>query len=122
MKRLVLCALWISTAALTALVLVDIAGARERGTLRRTPAATSWHAGYADPAWGTPLAVVVPPTAKFQTHYNWGVGGTRVTPIYPQFQPNYPGPGLYPHGPFQPVPPWPTSTDQLGFYYIRGPW
>lgn len=120
MKRLVLCALWISTAALTALVLVDAAGARERVVSRRAATTTSWQAGYADSAWGVPVAVVVPPTARFQTHYNAGVGGMQVTPICPQFQPGYPVPGQY--GPFQPVPPWPTSTDQLGFYYIRGPW
>lgn len=81
-----------------------------------------WHGGYYDAAWGTPVAVLVPPTAESQTHWSWGVGGTRVTPIQHQFQRNYPGPAGFGRGAFQPTPPWPSSTDQFGDYYIRGPW
>ncbi|MEN6450062.1 MAG: hypothetical protein ABFC96_06200 [Thermoguttaceae bacterium] len=83
-----------------------------------------WHYGYYDVAWGTPVAVVVPPTAETQSHYAWGVGATRVTPIRHQFQKGYPGPegpGAR-CNPFCPTPRWPASTDQFGDYYIRGPW
>jgi hypothetical protein len=121
MKRF---ALWTFAAALAAVVLVDAAVAWERGVFRRGAAVpvTSWHAGYYDAAWGAPVPIVVPPTARFQTHYGWGIGATGVTPIYPQFQPDYPGPGYEQPGAIRPAPRWPTSTDQLGFYYIRGPW
>jgi hypothetical protein len=81
-----------------------------------------WHGGYYDVAWGMPVAVVVPPTAESQSYYGWGVGATRVTPIQHQFERNYPGPGVYDRSWFRPTPPWPSSTDQLGDYYIRGPW
>lgn len=81
-----------------------------------------WHGGYYDAAWGMPVAVVVPPTAEAQTHWGWGVGATRVTPIQHQFNRNYPGPSTYRRSWFRPTPRWPSSTDQLGDYYIRGPW
>ena len=81
-----------------------------------------WHGGYYDVAWGVPVAVVVPPTAENQTHLGWGVGATRVNPIQHQYQRIYPGPGYYSRGWFRPAPPWPSSTDQIGNYYIRGPW
>jgi hypothetical protein len=81
-----------------------------------------WHGGYYDAAWGMPVAVVVPPTAESQAHLGWGVGATRVTPIQHQFGRAYPGPGVYDRSTFRPTPAWPSSTDQLGDYYIRGPW
>ena len=81
-----------------------------------------WHGAYYDVAWGTPVAVVVPPTAEAQTHLGWGVGATRITPIQHQFQRNYPGPAMFKRSWFRPPPRWPSSTDQLGDYYIRGPW
>jgi hypothetical protein len=81
-----------------------------------------WHGEYYDTAWGMPVAVVVPPTAEAQTHLGWGVGATRVTPIQHQFERGYPGPGIYNRAWFRPTPAWPSSTDQLGDYYIRGPW
>jgi hypothetical protein len=81
-----------------------------------------WHGDYYDTAWGMPVAVVVPPTAESQTHWGWGVGATRVTPIQHQFQRGWPGPGQYNRAWFRPTPHWPSNTDQLGDYYIRGPW
>jgi hypothetical protein len=81
-----------------------------------------WHGSYYDTAWGVPVAVVVPPSAENQTHLGWGVGATRITPIQHQFQRNYPGASEYNRGFFQPTPRWPSSTDQFGDYYIRGPW
>jgi hypothetical protein len=88
----------------------------------RESATYPWNSGYYDAAWGVPVAVVVPPTAESQTHYTWGVGGTRVTPIQHQFERDYPGPGAHIRASFRPTPPWPSSTDQFGDYYIRGPW
>jgi hypothetical protein len=81
-----------------------------------------WHGDHYDTAWGMPVAVLVPPTAENQTHWGWGVGATRVTPIQHQFQRGYPGPGVYNRAWFLPTPRWPSSTDQFGDYYIRGPW
>ncbi len=81
-----------------------------------------WHAGYYHAAWGTPVALVVPPTAEYQTHWGWGVGNYRITPIRPQFKRNWPGPGQYDPQGFKPTPPWPSDTDQFGVYYVRGPW
>jgi hypothetical protein len=98
-----------------------------RGTLKsrvayRQSQTYPWHGDYYDAAWGMPVAVLVPPTAESQTHWGWGVGGTRVTPIQHQFQRDYPGPGSYNRSWFRPTPPWPSNTDQFGDYYIRGPW
>ena len=81
-----------------------------------------WHGDHYDVAWGMPVAVVVPPTAENQTHWGWGVGATRVNPIQHQYERNYPGPSTFNRSWFQPTPRWPSSTDQFGDYYIRGPW
>lgn len=88
----------------------------------RQAAATSWHGHHYKPEWGMPLALVVPPTATSQTHWGWGVGNTRVTPIYHQYQRGWTGLGAYDQRMYRPVPPWPSDTDQMGVYYIRGPW
>ena len=90
-------------------------------TRNKAPAST-WHGGYYDAEWGMPLALVVPPNAEMQTNYGWGVGATRTTPIHYQYQSGYPIPGYYNRAWFQPVPAWPSDTNQLGVYYIRGPW
>jgi hypothetical protein len=80
-----------------------------------------WHNAYYHAAYGEPIALVVPPTAEYQSQYGWGVGATRVTPIYHQFGRAYPGAaGAY--GSFYPTPAWPSDTNQFGVYYIRGPW
>ena len=85
---------------------------------------TSWHGDYYYTAWGTPVSLVVPPTAEMTTDYHWGVGGTRITPIYHQFRPGFPGYGPPGVGPvaFRPTPRWPSDTNQFGVYYNRGPW
>lgn len=80
----------------------------------------NWHGDYYHTAWGTPVALVVPPTAQYQTNWGWGVGNTRMSRIS-QFQRPWPGP--YAPGPgFRPTPNWPSDTDQFGVYYVRGPW
>lgn len=81
-----------------------------------------WHGGYYHTSWGMPVALVVPPTAEAQTHWGWGVGNTRVTPIRHQFRRHWPGPGSYNRRAFRPTPRWPSDTDQSGAYYVRGPW
>jgi len=83
---------------------------------------TCWHGPYYYVPWGAPTALVVPPTAETQTHWGWGVGNTRVTPIFHQFQRNWPGPGAANGMPLRPTPPWPSDTDQFGVHYVRGPW
>jgi hypothetical protein len=110
-------------AAAVALALADSATAFEFGR-RRAQATSDWHGAYYDVAWGSPVALVVPPKAEYQTQWGWGVGNTRVVPISHQFQPSWPGPvhGFGQGSPFAPTPPWPNDTNQLGDYYIRGPW
>jgi len=83
---------------------------------------TPWHGGYYHTCYGMPVALVVPPTAELQTNWGWGVGNTRVTPIWHQFRRNYPGPAYYRDGAFRPTPAWPSDTNQFGVYYVRGPW
>lgn len=85
-----------------------------------------WHNAYYHAAFGEPYALVVPPTAEFQTNYGWGVSGTRVSPIYHQFARPFPGYGYgggapYGNG-FLHTPAMPSDTTQFGVYYIRGPW
>jgi hypothetical protein len=82
----------------------------------------SWAAGYYDTAYGMPLAVLVPPTARWQTNYSWGVGGTRISRVGATFESQYPGPAsYYNRGYYLPAPPQPTDTMQMGDYYVRGP-
>jgi hypothetical protein len=88
---------------------------------RRRASTLSWHDRYYHTAYGTPVALVVPPTAEYQTDWSWGVGGTRITPIYHQFGRRYPGGGGGGGG-FNPTPLWPSDTNQFGVHYIRGPW
>jgi hypothetical protein len=89
-------------------------------TAQRLP----WHNGYYDIQYGQPIALVVPPTAEYQSNYGWGVGGTRASRIYHQFGRPFPGYGRAYVGPqgFQPTPAVPSDTLQFGYYYIRGPW
>ncbi len=78
--------------------------------------------GYYDPAWGMPLAVVVPPTVRWQSNYAWGVGGSRLTRVGAQYQPEFPGPeSAYNQRGYLPAPPQPSDTEQFGVYYARGP-
>jgi len=108
------------------LAAADVARAAERtimGALANKRAQCApWHGGYYNPAWGMPVALVVPPTAERQTNWGWGVGNTRTSPVYHQFGRNYPGPGYYSRRNFQPTPPWPSDTEQSGIHYVRGPW
>jgi hypothetical protein len=86
------------------------------------PYSGGWHAGYHHPLWDRPVALVVPPTANYQTIWSWGVSTTQITPIYPQYGgPVYGMPGDFP-GPYRTMPYWPWDTRQFGVYYIRGPW
>ena len=117
------------TVAALGMVAVGLAGSaesRERGPIRgmayRHAQSYAWHGGYYSAAWGTPVALVVPPTAATQTHWGWGVANTRLTPIRHQFERDYPGPGYHDPKAFKPTPPWPSDTNQFGVYYIRGPW
>lgn len=78
---------------------------------------------YSHVGWGGPVTLVVPPTARFQTDYGWGVGNTRISPIYPQFsRQGYGVMTSYGQGAYQTTPLWPSDTTQFGVYYARGPW
>ncbi|MCA9269682.1 MAG: hypothetical protein KDA41_14475 [Planctomycetales bacterium] len=80
-----------------------------------------WHDNYKHTAYGRPVSLVVPPTANLQTHYNWGVSGTAMTPIYHQYSRAYPS-SFSSGGQMHATPYWPASTDHFGVYYIRAPW
>jgi hypothetical protein len=98
------------------------AGGRLTAMAPYCAASSPWHGGYYHVSYGVPVALVVPPTAEFQTHWGWGVGNTRVSVNWHQFRRNYPGPAYYDAGTYQPTPYWPSDTDQFGVYYVRGPW
>ena len=86
------------------------------------PAGGGWEDGYYDPAWGMPLAVLVPPTARWQTDYSWGAGSSRISHVNSRFRPVYPGPeSSYRMGDYLPAPPQPSDTRQMGDYNVRGP-
>ena len=93
----------------------------DRNAYRRA-SVTPWHGDFYHYQYGRPLALVVPPTAHMESSYNWGVAQTRMTPIYHQFGRAYWGDYPPPPAPFLPTPRWPSSTDQFGVYYVRGPW
>lgn len=82
-----------------------------------------WHGPYAYTPWGMPVALVVPPTSKFHTSLSWGVSQSEMVPIYHQFHRDYPGVMAIGGGtPIYSTPYWPSHTDQLGVYPVRGPW
>ena len=70
---------------------------------------------------GTPVAIVVPPTAELTTNYGWGSVSSRMTRNDHQFQRPWPNGYWTPYG-FMPTPGYPSDTQQFGYYYIRGPW
>lgn len=111
----------VATVAFLVPALGNSAKALERCACRRA-SGLPWQGGYYNISWGMPVALVVPPTVEFQTHWGWGVGNTRATSICPLFQRNWPGPGHYDRAMFKPTPHWPSDTDQFGIHYIRGPW
>ena len=84
---------------------------------------TSWHGSHNYWRWGTPTALVVPPTAAFQSQYAWGVGQVRSMPINHQFgrAQGFGGAGAG-EGMFGNTPYWPSNTSQFGVYPVRGPW
>jgi hypothetical protein len=88
----------------------------------RGPSGPAWNSSYYDPAWGMPLAVVVPPRVRWQSNYAWGVGGSRLNRVGAQFQVQVPGPeSVYHQGNYLPAPPQPSDTTQFGVSYVRGP-
>ena len=86
------------------------------------PGRSTWHSGYYHVMWGKPLALVLPPTLTHQTNWGWGVGNTRVTPIYPQYSGPMMSNGYGGGEAYRPTPFYPSDTLQFGVYYIRGPW
>lgn len=81
----------------------------------------NWHGQYAHTAYGQPVALVVPPTARLHTNWSWGTGSSRVSRTDHQFGRNWPGPfgggeGLYR------TPAWPADTHHFGVYHVRAPW
>jgi len=123
MKRLILIAV---AALLLAVFLQPKTASAHRNWVdrwaARHAARTPWHAQYNHTMWGQPVALVVPPTARSQTHWGWGVTGTRTTPIYHQFGRSYSAYYQEEPGPLGATPRWPSDTSQFGVYYIRGPY
>ena len=68
------------------------------------------------------MAVVVPPTVRWQSNYAWGVGGSRLNRVGAQYQAEFPGPeSVYHQRDYLPAPPQPSDTQQFGDNYVRGP-
>lgn len=82
----------------------------------------SWHGDYSYWKYGTPTAVVVPPTAAFMSDYQWGVGNTTSLPIHHQFQHQSHGMVGGQAGGAHATPYWPHHTRQFGLYGVRAPW
>ena len=80
----------------------------------------SWHGGYNTWRFGQPTAMVVPPTASYQSSYAWGVGQTRSTSIHHQFGRGAGSSGGIGGG--QNTPYWPYSTNNFGYYPVRASW
>lgn len=83
--------------------------------------ANSWHGGYKTWRYDQPTAVVVPPTASYQSTYAWGVGQTRSTPIHHQFGRGA-GSSGGPAGGYENTPYFPSNTNQFGYYPVRSNW
>jgi hypothetical protein len=76
---------------------------------------------YAHPEYGQPVTLLVAPTVRKHVNYQWGVPSVRVDRNPWQFAPG--GPEVYGIGAATVHPPyWPSSTTQLGVYYMRAPW
>ena len=89
---------------------------------RNMATSNPWHGQHSYWRWDAPTALVVPPTASFQTKYGWGVGSTQSVPIHHQFgRYSASGSGTG-QGMFSRTPYWPSNTDQFGVYPVRGPW
>ena len=103
---------------------VEAGGPRTRADriARYYAAQRPWHGPYAHTATGQPIALVVPPTSVMHNSWSWGVAQSEMVPIYHQFHRDY-MPGMeYGGSPIHTTPLWPSHTDQLGVYPIRGPW
>lgn len=84
-------------------------------------ASRSWHDNYSHWRYGVPTALVVPPTASYETSYAWGVGQVQSNPIHSQFGAG--GAGMIGGGAgAQQAPYWPSSTRQQGIYPVRAAW
>lgn len=81
-----------------------------------------WHGGWYNQMYGQPTAVVVPPTAHMRQTLSWGVSQNLMYPVHHQFGRSANAPGAAAPGSFYGTPPWPSHTDQFGYYYVRGPW
>ena len=84
--------------------------------------ATPWNGMYHHQSHNTPLAIIVPPTAATSRSLGWGVSKNVVTPLYHQYQLNTPQSLRTFPGPYKSTPMFPSNSDELGAYYIRGPW
>jgi hypothetical protein len=122
----VLCVAVLVLSAFMSPVQVAVAGdgsyaAQKRYFLRSQD--RSWHSAWYDPSVGMPMALVVPPTAEFQSQYSWGVPSSRTLPIYHQFL--RPSPGsrtVSGRSRLRPTPKQPSDTVQFGVAPVRGPW
>ena len=113
----------ISLVVLMAAVLATVLPTRAGEILHRGRlSGGEWNTSYYDPAWGMPMAVVVPPRVRWQSNYAWGVGGSRWDRVGARYQPEFPGPeSAYNQRNYLPAPPQPTDTQQFGVNYVRGP-
>jgi hypothetical protein len=81
----------------------------------------AWNGAYYAPEVGVPQALVVPPHSFKQTSLGSTLGASHADFVCPQFRRDYPAGSTYLRT-FQPAPVWPSDTQQMGYYYVRGPW
>ena len=118
--------LWLTLAATITLGLASTAHADKHRLIDRWALrfarTQNWHGAYGHDAYGQPVGLIVPPIVQMQVGMGWGVSQSSMTPIYHQYRRPFPG---YVEGDVRQTyatPNWPSHTDQMGVYYIRGPW
>ncbi len=91
--------------------------------LQGNPHEMTWQAGWYDTTYGAPLALVVPPSVTYMGQYHWGMPASSTVPVAPQFGRINPTLDAFgqPQG-IAPSPYYPSHTNRLGIYAVRGPW
>jgi hypothetical protein len=117
MRNLVLLTVFVAFAAVQTIAVK--AESPRFGRFKRSDSQQAWHGQYYYLPYGQPTALVVPPNARMQQNYSWGVSQNTMTPIHAQFGS---AATFSSGGAFYGTPRWPSSTQQFGVYPVRAPW